>query len=76
MSLSLVSKYLNEPARKKNSLLSLRCSGDVLAASVINQKVVTQSVQQVLVILALQVLNLIEAQFGFATNLEQDDVNV
>lgn len=47
---------------------------DILVASVINQKVVTQSAQQVLVAVAAQVLSVIEAQFGFATNDDRDTV--
>jgi hypothetical protein len=47
---------------------------DILVASVINQKVVTQSVQQILVAVALQVLSVIEAQFGFATNDDRDTI--
>jgi hypothetical protein len=47
-------------------------NADVCAASVINQKSVNQNAQQILVLVALQVLNLIEAQFGVATNEDQD----
>ena len=49
-------------------------SGDVLVASVINQKAVNQNAQQILVLVAAQVINLTEAQFGFATNQDNDDV--
>ncbi len=45
---------------------------DVFIASVVNQKVVNQNGQQVLVLIAAQVLNVLEAQFGFATNLDND----
>ncbi|WP_169734778.1 hypothetical protein [Desulfitibacter alkalitolerans] len=45
---------------------------DVFVASVINQKTVNQSAQQVLVAVAAQVLFVIEAQFGFATNEDND----
>jgi len=45
---------------------------DVFVASVINQKVVNQSAQQVLVLIAAQILAVIEAQFGFASN--DDDI--
>ena len=48
---------------------------DVFLASVINQKVVNQSAQQVLVLVAAQVLNIIEAQFGYSTNLDNDTIN-
>lgn len=47
---------------------------DIFVASVINQKVVNQSAQQVLVLIAAQVLNVIEAQFGFATNDDRDTI--
>jgi hypothetical protein len=60
-------------ANKANSANA--CGRDILAASVINQKAVTQSVQQVLVLAAVQVLNIIEAQFGFATNDDSDTIN-
>ncbi len=46
---------------------------DVFVASVINQKVVNQSAQQVLVLIAAQILAVIEAQFGFASN-DDDDI--
>jgi len=49
---------------------------DTFLASVINQKVVNQSAQQVLVLIAAQILNVIEAQFGFATNDDRDTINV
>lgn len=53
------------------------CSNrDIFVASVINQKTVNQSAQQVLVAIAAQVLNITEAQFGFATNDDQDTVDV
>lgn len=48
---------------------------DVFLASVVNQKVVNQNAQQVLVLIAAQILNVIEAQFGFATNLDNDQIN-
>lgn len=51
-------------------------SRDVLVASVINQKAVNQSVQQVLVLVAAQILSVIEAQFGFATNDDRDVIKV
>jgi len=47
---------------------------DILVASVINQKTVTQSVQQLLIILAVQVLSVIEAQVGVAVNDDSDQV--
>ncbi len=49
-----------------------RGSGDVFIASVINQKAVNQNAQQILVAIAAQVLSIIEAQFGFATNDDED----
>ncbi len=51
-------------------------TGDLFVASVINQKVVNQSSQQVLVAIAAQVLNIYEAQFGFSTNDDSDTINV
>ncbi|KNF08062.1 hypothetical protein CLPU_10c01170 [Gottschalkia purinilytica] len=48
---------------------------DIFVASVINQKTVNQSAQQVLVLIAAQVLNIIEAQFGFSTNSDDDVIN-
>jgi len=47
---------------------------DILVASVINQKTVTQSVQQVLIALAVQVLSVIEAQVGVAVVDDSDIV--
>jgi len=49
---------------------------DILVASVINQKAVTQNTQQVLIALAVQVLSVIEAQVGVAVNDDSDVVNV
>lgn len=49
-------------------------NADVLQAYVINQKAVNQNVQQALVIVAAQVINVIEAQFGFATNDDSDQL--
>jgi len=53
----------------------ISCADDLFAASVINQKVVNQSAQQVLVLVVAQVLSVIEAQFGFATNDDSDTIN-
>jgi hypothetical protein len=50
------------------------CSRDIFVASVINQKIVNQNAQQVLVAVAAQILNVIEAQFGFATNDDRDTI--
>jgi hypothetical protein len=50
--------------------------GDLFIASVINQKSVHQSAQQVLVLIAAQVLYVIEAQFGFSTNFDKDTANI
>ena len=47
---------------------------DVLLASVINQKVVNKNAQQILVALAAQVITVIESQFGFSTNLDNDAI--
>lgn len=47
---------------------------DVFVASVINQKTINQSAQQVLVAIAAQILFVIEAQFGFANNEDEDDI--
>ncbi|WP_198543790.1 hypothetical protein [Petroclostridium xylanilyticum] len=47
---------------------------DIFVASCINQKVVNQNAQQILVLIAAQVLNILEAQFGFATNLDNDNI--
>jgi hypothetical protein len=47
---------------------------DVFVASVINQKTVNQSSQQVLVAIAAQILFVIEAQFGFSTNEDNDEI--
>src|SRR5690554_6595099 len=63
-------------AKGINTANACNGSGDVLAASVINQKTVTQSVQQALVLAAAQVLNIIEAQFGFATNDDRDSITI
>jgi hypothetical protein len=49
-------------------------SKDVFVASIINQKTVNQSSQQVLVLIAAQVLKIDEAQFGFATNDDSDTI--
>jgi hypothetical protein len=51
-------------------------SGDLFIASVINQKSVHQSAQQVLAAIAAQVIYLIEAQFGFSTNDDSDYVDI
>lgn len=47
---------------------------DILTASVINQKVVNKNAQQILVTLAAQLITVMEAQFGFATNLDNDQI--
>ncbi|MCW3490604.1 hypothetical protein [Dethiobacter alkaliphilus] len=47
-------------------------NADVFLAYVINQKAVNQNAQQVLTIVAAQVSNIIEAQFGYATNDDSD----
>ncbi|HHU30834.1 MAG: hypothetical protein QM368_05480 [Bacillota bacterium] len=47
---------------------------DVLVASVVNQKVVNQNAQQILVLIAAQIVSTIEAQFGFSTNQDNDTI--
>lgn len=47
--------------------------GDIFIAKVLNQKIVNQNTQQVLVLIAAQILNVIEAQFGITTNNDTDD---
>lgn len=47
---------------------------DIFVASVINQKAVNQTAQQILVIIAAQIVSVIEAQFGFSTNEDNDDI--
>ncbi|HAA38359.1 MAG TPA: hypothetical protein DCE00_05755 [Firmicutes bacterium] len=54
--------------------MSRQISGDLFSASVINQKAINQNTQQILVLVAVQVANLIEAQFGFATNDDSDTI--
>ncbi|WP_192930234.1 hypothetical protein [Alkaliphilus pronyensis] len=49
---------------------------DIFFASVINQKAVNQTAQQILVIIAAQILNIIEAQFGFSTNQDNDELDI
>ncbi|KNF08060.1 hypothetical protein CLPU_10c01150 [Gottschalkia purinilytica] len=74
MSKQLAYKYLNgnnKSAKKQGCGTTNR---DIFVASVINQKSVNQSAQQALVLIAAQVLNLIEAQFGFATNSDDDEI--
>ena len=51
-------------------------ANDVLIASVINQKTVTQTAQQVLIVLAVQVLSVIEAQVGVAVTDDSDNVKI
>jgi hypothetical protein len=51
------------------------CTGDVMVASVINQKAVNENAQQILVLLSVQALTLCEAQYGFATNDDSDYIN-
>ena len=47
---------------------------DIFIAGVINQKVVNQTAQQVLVLIAAQVLRVLEAQFGVAVNDDADEI--
>jgi len=47
---------------------------DVFVASVINQKSVNKSAQQILVAFAIQFFIEIEALFGFATNQDNDEL--
>jgi len=78
MSLGLASKYLGGLNPKKpDSLAKVACGagGDALVASVVNQKIVTQNVQQVFIVLAVQVVSVIEAQVGVAVNNDADQVD-
>ena len=47
---------------------------DIFVASVINQKSVNQSTQQILVAIAAQVQNLYESQYGEASNSDDDEI--
>ncbi len=47
-------------------------AGDVFVASVINQKAVNKSAQQILVAFAIQFFIELEALFGFSTNQDND----
>ncbi|WP_035270622.1 hypothetical protein [Desulfitibacter alkalitolerans] len=72
---SLAGKYLNPPhSRRRRCNNTPNQSGDLFVASVINQKIVNQSAQQVLVAVAAQVNFIIEAQFGFSTNEDNDQI--
>lgn len=70
--MSIATKYISPGAKKQ----PLPCGGDVFIASVINQKAVNQNAQQILVLIAVQVVALTEAQFGFSTNDDSDKINV
>ncbi|NLW23748.1 MAG: hypothetical protein GXY91_00610 [Clostridia bacterium] len=72
---SLAAKYL-APNRRKKALMKQNNVNDLFAASVINQKAVNQTAQQALVLIAVQATAIVEAQFGFATNEDNDDINV
>lgn len=52
----------------------LSCKADIFLSGVINQKVVNQNAQQIMVAIAAQILNIAEAQFGFAANEDEDEV--
>ena len=49
---------------------------DRIFASVVNQKTVTQVQLQVLTLIAAQVNNILEAQFGVAAQLDSDIIDV
>ncbi len=49
-------------------------TGDVFVASVINQKSVNKSAQQILVAFAIQFFIEVEALFGFSTNQDNDQL--
>ncbi len=51
-----------------------RLTGDVFVASVINQKSVNKSAQQILVAFAIQFFIEVEALFGFSTNQDNDQL--
>lgn len=70
----LAAKYLASPKRKKKKN-PVSCSRNVFAASAINQKIVNQNTQQMLTLIAAQLLNIIEAQFSFTTNDDEDFIN-
>ncbi|MEW6622864.1 MAG: hypothetical protein AB1420_07030 [Bacillota bacterium] len=71
----LAVRFLNPPSSPKKKFPPIAFSpGDVFVASVINQKCVCQAAQQILVAIAAQVLFIIEAQFGFATNQDDDEI--
>ncbi len=72
---SLAAKYL-APNRRKKAFMKQNNVNDLFAASVINQKAVNQTAQQALVLIAVQATAIVEAQFGFATNEDNDDINV
>lgn len=73
---SLAGKYLNPsvPKKRRNPSILQNQAGDLFVASVINQKTINQSTQQALVAVAIQVSSIIEAQFGFATNEDNDQI--
>ncbi|KAB3534136.1 hypothetical protein F8154_09365 [Alkaliphilus pronyensis] len=48
--------------------------GDILVAGVINQKAINQNAQQILAVVAVQATNIIEAQLGFSTNKDDDQI--
>ncbi len=70
---ALAYKYLGIPKTKKKKPF-IPGSKDIFVASVINQKAVNQNAQQTLIAIAAQVLKIIEAQFGFATNDDSDTI--
>lgn len=53
-----------------------KATGDVFVASVINQKSVNKSAQQILAAFAIQFFIELEALFGFATNQDNDKLNL
>ena len=69
---ALASKYISKGSSAKKNCGSNK--GDVFVASVINQKSVNQSAQQILVVIAAQVQNLYESQYGFVENSDDDTI--
>lgn len=59
---------------RKYAQIAQIANGDIFIASVINQKAINQNVQQILVAVAVQAANIIEAQFGFSTNEDNDEI--
>ena len=58
--------------KQQNIQQIIPTNADVFQALVVNQKAVNQNAQQILAIVAAQINNIIEAQFGSATNDDSD----